>query len=147
MIMSRIKILLLTLALMFGITEVNAQSFQLKDLIGKTWVGVSGYNGCEYIDWRVSFTENKSVHVFSSKKKDDQPSVFTYNMYLTDVEPKSYDASLLGLKQRGKYVVSERKYIFKGEECEDFSYSEILSLTTNRLVVKSNGLTITFEAQ
>ena len=140
-------LMIIASALTFGIMQVNAQSFQLKDLIGKTWVGVSGYNGCEYIDWTVTFTEKSSVHMFSAKQGDDQPSVFTYNMYLSDVEPKSYDASLLGKKQSGKYVVSERKYIFKEEERKELRYFEILSLTTNNLIVKANGLTITFESK
>jgi len=115
--------------------------------MGKTWVGVSGYDGCEYINWTVVFTEQLSEHSLASKSNGEQPSVFIYNMYLTDVEPKSYDASLLGKKQIGKYVVLERDRVFHEKKYESFYYFEILSLTTNRLVVRSNGLTITFEAK
>ena len=68
-------------------------------------------------------------------------------MYLSDVEPKFYDASLLGKKQSGKYVVCERKYIFNMKEREDFKYFEIISLTSDRLIVRANGLTITFVAK
>jgi len=146
MIMNRIKILLLTLALMFGITEINAQSFQLKDLIGKTWVGVSGYNGCEYLDWAITFTEKSSIHR-GTDKEGKEIATFCYNTYLCNELPIRYEETLLGKSRNGKYIVFERTYNYKGRQIEDFKIFEIKSLTSDSLVVKSNGLTITFEAK
>ena len=142
------KIIVLSMfTLMLCFAHMNAQNFQLKDMVGKTWTGVSGCKGCDYIDWTITFTEKTSVHRFASKPDDGKPGIFTYNMYLSDVEPKFYDASLLGKKQSGKYVVCERKYIFNMKEREDFKYVESISLTSDRLIVRANGLTITFVAK
>lgn len=53
------KIIVLSIfVLMFCVMPTNAQSFQLKDLVGKTWTGVSGYYGCDVMSWSISFGEN-----------------------------------------------------------------------------------------
>ena len=103
--MNKIRIVLSMFTLMLCFAHMNAQNFQLKDMVGKTWTGVSGYKGCDYIDWTITFTEKTSVHRFASKPDDGKPGIFTYNMYLSDVEPKFYDASLLGKKQSGNMLL------------------------------------------
>ena len=146
MIMNRIKIVLSIFAFLFAVMQANAQSFRLNDLVGKTWTGVSGYYGCDVMSWSISFGEKNAIHRGIDKKGKDI-ATFSYNMYLSNNVPKKYDDSLLGKSQSGKYIVFERKYDHEERTVEDFQTYEIISLTSNKLVVKSNGLTITFVAK
>lgn len=97
----------------------------MSDLVGKTWVADSGYDGCGNIDWNIVFSAKSSEHKFVGKS-DNKVSVFTYNTYLCSYSPEKYEASLLG-NTNGKYIVFERKYTYNGKEYEDFFCGELLS--------------------
>lgn len=90
----------------------------MSDLVGKTWVADSGYDGCGNIDWYIIFSAKSSEHKFVGKS-DNKVSVFTYNTYLCSYSPEKYEVSLLG-NTNGKYIVFERKYTYKGKVYEDF---------------------------
>lgn len=117
----------------------------MSDLVGKTWVADSGYDGCGNIDWNIVFSAKSSEHKFVGKS-DNKVSVFTYNTYLCSYSPEKYVASLLG-NTNGKYIVFERKYTYKGKEYEDFFCGEILSLESNRLTIRMKHSTILFIAK
>ena len=117
----------------------------MSDLVGKTWVADSGYDGCGNIDWNIVFSAKSSEHKFVGKS-DNKVSVFTYNTYLCSHSPEKYEASLLG-NTNGKYIVFERKYTYKGKEYEDFFCGEILSLESNRLTIRIKHSTILFIAK
>ena len=125
--------------------EVHAQKICMSDLVGKTWVADSGYDGCGNIDWNIVFSAKSSEHKFVGKS-DNKVSVFTYNTYLCSYSPEKYKASLLG-NTNGKYIVFERKYTYKGKEYEDFFCGEILSLESNRLTIRMKHSTILFIAK
>lgn len=117
----------------------------MSDLVGKTWVADSGYDGCGNIDWNIVFSAKSSEHKFVGKS-DNKVSVFTYNTYLCSYSPEKYEASLLG-NTNGKYIVFERKYTYKGKEYEDFFCGELLSLKSNRLTIRMKHSTILFIAK
>ena len=117
----------------------------MSDLVGKTWVADSGYDGCGNIDLNIVFSAKSSEHKFVGKS-DNKVSVFTYNTYLCSYSPEKYEASLLG-NTNGKYIVFERKYTYKGKEYEDFFCGEILSLESNRLTIRMKHSTILFIAK
>lgn len=117
----------------------------MSDLVGKTWVADSGYDGCGNIDWNIVFSAKSSEHKFVGKS-DNKVSVFTYNTYLCSYSPEKYEASLLG-NTNGKYIVFERKYTYKGKEYEDFFCGEIISLESNRLTIRMKHSTILFIAK
>ena len=123
----------------------HAQKISMSDLVGKTWVADSGYDGCGNIDWNIVFSAKSSEHKFVGKS-DNKVSVFTYNTYLCSYSPEKYEASLLG-NTNGKYIVFERKYTYKGKEYEDFFCGEILSLESNRLTIRMKHSTILFIAK
>ncbi len=117
----------------------------MSDLVGKTWVADSGYDGCGNIDWNIVFSAKSSEHKFVGKS-DNKVSVFTYNTYLCSYSPEKYETSLLG-NTNGKYIVFEQKYTYKGKEYEDFFCGEILSLESNRLTIRMKHSTILFIAK
>ena len=39
----------------------------MSDLVGKTWVADSGYDGCGNIDWNIVFSAKSSEHKFVGK--------------------------------------------------------------------------------
>ena len=123
----------------------HAQKISMSDLVGKTWVADSGYDGCGNIDWNIVFSAKSSEHKFVGKS-DNKVSVFTYNTYLCSYSPEKYEASLLG-NTNGKYIVFERKYTYKGKEYEDFFCGEILSLESNRLTIRMKHSTILYIAK
>ena len=46
----------------------------MSDLVGKTWVADSGYDGCGNIDWNIVFSAKSSEHKFVGKS-DNKVSV------------------------------------------------------------------------
>lgn len=60
----------------------------MSDLVSKTWIADSGYDGCGNIDWNIVFSAKSSEHKFVGKS-DNKVSVFTYNTYLLVIAPKS----------------------------------------------------------
>ena len=72
----------LIIALVFLLSMTcHAQKISMSDLVGKTWVADSGYDGCGNIDWNIVFSAKSSEHKFVGKS-DNKVSVFTYNTYL-----------------------------------------------------------------
>ena len=143
--MKVLKLILLMIVSIMSTLEVHAQKICMSDLVGKTWVADSGYDGCGNIDWNIVFSAKSSEHKFVGKS-DNKVSVFTYNTYLCSYSPEKYEASLLG-NTNGKYIVFERKYTYKGKEYEDFFCGEILSLGSNRLTIRMKHSTILFIAK
>lgn len=143
--MKVLKLILLMIVSIMSTLEVHAQKICMSDLVGKTWVADSGYDGCGNIDWTIVFSAKSSEHKFVGKS-DNKVSVFTYNTYLCSYSPEKYEASLLG-NTNGKYIVFERKYTYKGKEYEDFFCGEILSLESNRLTIRMKHSTILFIAK
>ena len=143
--MKVLKLILLMIVSIMSTLEVHAQKICMSDLVGKTWVADSGYDGCGNIDWNIVFSAKSSEHKFVGKS-DNKVSVFTYNTYLCSYSPEKYEASLLG-NTNGKYIVFERKYTYKGKEYEDFFCGEILSLESNRLTIRIKHSTILFIAK
>lgn len=85
----------LIIALVFLLSMTcHAQKISMSDLVGKTWVADSGYDGCGNIDWNIVFSAKSSEHKFVGKS-DNKVSVFTYNTYLCSYSPEKYEASLL----------------------------------------------------
>lgn len=79
----------LIIALVFLLSMAcHAQKISISDLVGKTWVADSGYDGCGNIDWNIVFSAKSSEHKFVGKS-DNKVSVFTYNTYLLVIAPKS----------------------------------------------------------
>ena len=79
----------LIIALVFLLSMTcHAQKISMSDLVGKTWVADSGYDGCGNIDWNIVFSAKSSVHKFVGKS-DNKVSVFTYNTYLCSYSPDS----------------------------------------------------------
>ena len=111
--MKVLKLILLMIVSIMSTLEVHAQKICMSDLVGKTWVADSGYDGCGNIDWNIVFSAKSSEHKFVGKS-DNKVSVFTYNTYLCSYSPEKYEASLLG-NTNGKYIVFERKYTYKGK--------------------------------
>lgn len=58
----------------------------MSDLVSKTWIAESGYDGCGNIDWNIVFSAKSSEHKFVGKS-DNKVSVFTYNTYLCSYSP------------------------------------------------------------
>lgn len=143
--MKVLKLILLMIVSIMSTLEVHAQKICMSDLVGKTWVADSGYDGCGNIDWNIVFSAKSSEHKFVGKS-DNKVSMFTYNTYLCSYSPEKYEASLLG-NTNGKYIVFERKYTYKGKEYEDFFCGEILSLESNRLTIRMKHSTILFIAK
>lgn len=141
-----VRIFLVMVALVMGISHVRAQEVSMSDLVGKTWKAVSGYEGSENIDWSITFSLESSEHKFIGKS-DNKVSRFTYNTYLCSSKPEKYDATLLGKNTKGMYLVFERQYYYKGKMYEDFFCAEILSLTSNRLTIRADNSTILFVAK
>ena len=49
----------LIIALVFLLSMTcHAQKISMSDLVGKTWVADSGYDGCGNIDWNIVFSAN-----------------------------------------------------------------------------------------
>ena len=57
MIMKMIKQCIMSFLVIACTCNVQAQGFHMSDLEGKTWKGISGYIGIEYIDQYVQFTK------------------------------------------------------------------------------------------
>ena len=138
-----VKPILILVMAMMSILQVKAQCFQMSDLVGKTWVATSGYNGCENIDWSMKISKGSSEHKFIVKE-NKQSSVFTYKTYLSTTIPQKYDASLVGKNENGKYLVFERNYTYNNKVYEDFYYAEIISLVANKLTLRVKNSTIVF---
>ena len=49
----------------------------MSDLVGKTWVADSGYDGCGNIDWNIVFSAKSSEHKFVGKS--DNPKIRNYH--------------------------------------------------------------------
>lgn len=143
--MKVLKLILLIITSIMSTLQVQAQDVKMSNLVGKTWVANSGYDGCGNIDWSIVFSAKSSEHKFVGKS-DNKVSMFTYNTYLCSSIPAKYDASSLG-NTSGKYIVFERKYTYKGKVYEDFFCGEILSLTSSRLTIRVNKSTVLFIAK
>lgn len=59
----------------------------MSDLVGKTWVADSGYDGCGNIDWNIVFSAKSSEHKFVGKS-DNKVSVFI-TLTCVVIAPKS----------------------------------------------------------
>ena len=58
----------LIIALVFLLSMTcHAQKISMSDLVGKTWVADSGYDGCGNIDWNIVFSAKSSEHKFVGK--------------------------------------------------------------------------------
>ena len=79
----------LIIALVFLLSMTcHAQKISMSDLVSKTWVADSGYDGCGNIDWNIVFSAKSSELKFVGKS-DNKVSVFTYNTYLCSYSPDS----------------------------------------------------------
>lgn len=126
---------------------VNAQSFSLDSLIGKTWRGVSGYVGTDYMSISLSFSQNTMT--FRAWQKSDTTDVAThvYDMYLSDTATDVFDSTQVGKHNTGHFIVMNRPYNYNGDSRNEFLLEEIVSLSDHRLVLKAtNGNTIVYEA-
>ena len=98
----------LIIALVFLLSMTcHAQKISMSDLVGKTWVADSGYDGCGNIDWNIVFSARSSEHKFVGKS-DNKVSVFTYNTYLCSfIAPKSTKLRYWAILMEGISYLSE----------------------------------------
>lgn len=137
--------ILFILFFMLGLSSsLSAQTFSLNSLKGKTWRAVSGYNLSDKMNLSIYFYSAYATYNISSK--DNQISKeYNRDFYLSDTIVKSIDRSKVGKIKTGKYIIrcDSKSY----EARQKFSVFEIISLTSNKLVLKTCGsdkLTITY---
>lgn len=126
--------------------NVQAQGFHMSDLEGKTWKGISGYIGIEYIDQYVQFTKVQSKYKLILKEDRNTIVNLTYDMYLSDSIPDKFDKNQIGRNNVGRYLVEQRIWDYNGQPRVDYSCLEILAVEPDKLVVKGGEIITTFVA-
>ena len=79
----------LIIALVFLLSMTcHAQKISMSDLVGKTWVADSGYDGCGNIDWNIVFSAKSSEHKFVGKS-DNKVVCLLITLTCVVIAPKS----------------------------------------------------------
>ena len=142
----KMKLLLAVMASIMCLSQAKAQTVCMSDLMGKTWQAVSRYDGSGNVDWSIMFKMNSSEYTFVSNT-DKRVSKFQYNTYLCNEATQKYNAAYLGNKEKGKYLVFERKCVSQKKTYEDFFFATVLSFSENKLVIKLKKSVVTFVAK
>ncbi|MBO4661050.1 MAG: hypothetical protein J5610_06295 [Prevotella sp.] len=125
-----------------------AQSFSLDGLTGKTWRGVSGYGGTDYMGKSLSISQNTVDFKVWRLNAYTDVTIFVYDMYLSDTAPDVFDSTQVGKHNTGRFIIMNRPYNYKGDYRNDFIVEEIVSLSDNRLALKAtNGNIIVYESE
>ena len=127
-------------------SSLSAQTFSLNSLSGKTWKAISGYNLSDKMNLSIYFYSTSATYNMSSKDNHFSKE-YNRDFYLSDTIVKSFDRSEVGKIKSGKYIIRCESKSYGAKQ--KFSVFEIISLTSNKLVLKTCGsdkLTITYVA-
>ena len=137
--MRKLKICITVMFMLIANIHANSQTFQLKDLVGKPWRGVSGYMGCGVVDITFQFTEDSLK--FKAWAKDNLTDVVSFGCRMCMSDSILTTDSLDGVYRQdfGKYINIEDLYTEKGEKVNSLMIFKIILLSDNKLILKSEN--------
>lgn len=138
--------LLLLFTIFFGLSANTLAQYCEADLQGKVWKANSGFATSAYIDWYLTFSTGGVS--FEIKEKNSQKSVahFSYDIYLSNVSPDTFDINKVGKGHAGRFIVMRQERTFKGQILHNTYIAEILSLTDEELIIRYRKEDIVFSA-
>lgn len=141
------KIIITIIVICASCIDTYGETYQLENLMGKTWYGISGYTGSETIDVTMEFSEDSLVFKAWPKNEINNISTFVYHICLSDSLSENGCVSVPSRQGSGNFLTLERTYVYKGRTEEERIVCEILSLSETDLTLKSGKATMFFETR